>query len=176
MFTSGSHLAVSASAHPSPELMGALSTAAFQIRRKMPSSGDAGLLIVSINTYLKSCRTGFCPSSGDVRGCAQQVVDFHSRLMSRHPQDVCGPGVSVSNVATLDSPAERCNYIVLHEKWNDRDRGVGGGGGRERSRKLLPLRWQLAGRDGGPLMVGPVCIFVMSNWGSEDHLFMSLHL
>lgn len=116
MFTSGSHLAVSASAHPSPELMGALSTAAFQIRRKMPSSGDAGLLIVSINTYLKSCRTGFCPSSSDVRGCAQQVVDFHSRLMSRHPQDVCGPGVSVSNVATLDSPAERCNYIVLHEK------------------------------------------------------------
>ena len=52
--------------------------------------------------------------------------------MSRHPQDVCGPGLSVSNVATLDSPTERCNYIVLHEK-------SGRGGGRERSRKLLPL-------------------------------------
>ncbi len=174
MFASGFHLAVSASVHLSPELMGALSTTAFRSRGRR----------CHFETWDFDCQyyymseieqDWFCWLSSVILGCTQQVVDFHSRLMSWHPQDISGLGVSVSNVATLEPVAERCNYIVLREKWNERDREREEGG-RERNRKLLPLQWQLTGRDGGPLMVGPVCVFVMSNWGSEDHLFMSLHL
>lgn len=176
MFTSGFHLAVSASTHLSPKLMGALLRTAFRSRGRRChfEAWDFDCQYYYVSAIVQDW---FCRSSSDVRGWTQQVVDFHSRLMSWHPQDVCGLGVTVSNVATLDSVAERCNYIVLHETWNERDRERGRKeGGRERNRKLLPLQWQFTGRDGGPLMVGPVCIFLMSNWGSEVHLFMSLHL
>lgn len=106
----------------------------------------------------------FCRSSGDVRGSAS-----HSRLMSRHPQEVRGPGVSVSNVATWIQWQGDVITLCCMNKMNWEGQREGG----RRNRKLLPLQWQLTRRDGGPLMVRPVCIFVMSNWGSEDHLFMN---
>lgn len=65
---------------------------------------------VSITTCLKWCRIG--PDQAATYGGGR----LPQPLMSPHPQDVWGPGVSVSNVVTLDSVAERCNYIVLHEK------------------------------------------------------------
>lgn len=47
--------------------------------------------------------------------------------------------------------------------------------GRLSNRKLLLLWWQFTGKDGVPLMVGSVRLFLMSNWRCEDHLFMTLH-
>lgn len=132
MFASGSHLAVSASVHLSPELMGTLSATAFRSRGKMPSFWDTGRWLsvlphiwnrAGLILPIKQGSAGVHPAGGWIP----------------QPSDVLTPTgrlwagcVSSKRCHPEFRGREKCNYIVLHEKWNETDREREGGWERRR--------------------------------------------
>lgn len=175
MLTFTPHLAASASVHLSPEVMGALSAAAFRSRGRRCHFETWGFDFQYCYTS-EIVQDRFCRSSSDVRGCTQQVVSDVLTPAGRlrtwcvsikrcHPE-FCGREMQLHCVAEQ----------IKRETERERQRTRKKEREREKRRAILPLQWWLTGRDGGSLMVGPVCDFVMSNWGSEDHLFMTLRL
>lgn len=183
MFASGSHLAVSASVHLSPELMGTLSATAFRSRGKMPSFWDTGRWL-SVLPHIWN-------HSGLILPIKQGSAGVHpAGGWIPQPSDVLTPTgrlwagcVSSKRCHPEFRGREKCNYIVLHEKWNETDRereGAEREGGRlwEKYKVItsaVTTHWQRwRAFDGGPSVY--FCDVKVGNWGSFIHESTSLML
>lgn len=173
MFPSGR----SASAHLSPELMSPLSMTAFRSFRRCVILRH-GRLFFSI----APCRAQDCFFFPDqVMAC----VGLHSRWLT-FPSSWCldiqptggclwAGCFTIKRCLAVHLQRSVITLCCMKNKMKETKRRRNENRGRLSNRKLLLLWWQFTGKDGVPLMVGSVRLFLMSNWRCEDHLFMTLH-